>query len=119
MRAWTFITNHGLVLAYIAKHQKCTAREIASAIEVTEWTVHKIIDDLEEGGYIKRKRNGRVNIYRIDTSLHLRHDTIRDVLIGDLLRLLGWKSRIKTNDETALPLSTSSPESKNSVSLRT
>jgi DNA-binding transcriptional ArsR family regulator len=95
MPGWTFISNHGLVLAYIAKHPRSTAREIASAINITEWTVHKIIADLEAAGYIERQRVGRRNMYRTNPYLSLRHETIRDVRVGGLLKVLGWKHRRK------------------------
>ena len=95
MPRWTFISNHGLVLAYIAKHPRSTAREIASAINVTEWTVRKIIDDLEAAGYIERQKVGRRNMYRTNPYLSLRHETIRDVRVGGLLKVLGWKHRRK------------------------
>ena len=95
MPGWTFISNHGLVLTYIAKHPQSTAREIASAINITEWTVRKIIDDLEAAGYIERRKAGRRNMYRIDPYLYMRHETIRDVRVGDLLKVLGWRHRRK------------------------
>ena len=95
MGEWTFITNHGLILTYLAKRPQSTAREIAHAIGITEWTVHKIISELEEKGYIQRKRTGRRNVYRINPLLRLRHETIRDVMVGDLLKVLGWKRRSK------------------------
>ena len=91
MPEWTFISNHGLVLTYIAKHPQSTAREIASSIKSTEWTVRKIIDGLEAAGYIERQKVGRRNVYRIDPNLCLRHEIIRDVRVGDLLKVLGWK----------------------------
>jgi DNA-binding MarR family transcriptional regulator len=91
MSAWTLISHHGLVLTYIAKNPQSTARQIASAIKVTEWTVHKIIANLEKEGYIERKRLGRKNIYQIDPYLQMRHESIRDVRVGDLLRALGWR----------------------------
>ena len=91
MSEWTLVSNHGLVLTYIAKHRQSTAREIASAIKVTEWTVHKIIADLEKEGYIERQKVGRRNVYHINPSLYMRHETIRDVKVGDLLKVLGWK----------------------------
>lgn len=91
MPEWTIIGNHGLVLAYVSKHPQSTAREIASAIKITEWTVRKIIDDLEAAGYIKRQRVGRRNIYRINPDYSLRHETVRDVMVGDLLKVLGWR----------------------------
>jgi len=90
MSDWTLISNHGLVLAYIAKQQQSTAREIASAVKVTEWTVHKIIADLEREGYIKRQKVGRRNVYHINPSVYMRHETIRGVKVGDLLKVLGW-----------------------------
>jgi len=91
MPEWTFITNHGLVLTYIAKHPKSTAREIAVAIKITEWTVHRIIAELEKNGYAQRRRIGRRNVYHVNPDLRLRHETIRDVSLGDLLQVLGWR----------------------------
>ncbi len=55
---WTFITNHGLVLAYIAKYPQSTTRTVASAINLTERTVHKIVAELEAEKYIERQRVG-------------------------------------------------------------
>jgi len=91
MPEWTLISNHGLVLTYIAKHRQSTAREIASAIKITEWTVHKIIASLEDEGYIQRQKVGRRNIYRTNPYLYMRHETIRDIRVGDLLKVLGWR----------------------------
>lgn len=88
MPEWTIITNHGLVLAYLSKHQRSTAREIATAINITEWTVHKIINNLEAAGYIERQKIGRRNHYRINTNYSLRHETVKDVMVGDLLEAL-------------------------------
>lgn len=95
MPEWSFITNHGLVLAHIAKHPRSTAREIALTINITERATRKIITDLEAEGYIKRRRVGRNNVYRINPQPGLRHQAIRDVTVGDLLKVLGWKQRRK------------------------
>ena len=85
---WTFITNHGLVLAYIFHNPRHTAREIASHVGVTERTTHKIISDLEEAGYIDRRKTGRRNLYRVDPDLPLRHHTKKDILVSNLLAAL-------------------------------
>ena len=85
---WTIITNHGLVLAHIWKKPQSTARELASAIRVTEWTVRRIVAELEAAGYIERQRVGRSNVYRVNTDIRLRHETTRHVFVGDLLDLL-------------------------------
>ena len=88
MCSWTFITNHGAVLALIQKHKQITAREIALEIGVTERTVQRIIQDLELEGYIQKTRQGRVNVYLINEKLPLRHITQRDTVVKDLLQAL-------------------------------
>lgn len=85
---WTFITNHGLVLSYIYHHPTSTAREIADQIKVTERTVHKIISDLEQAGYIARRKSGRRNVYSVDPNLPLRHHTKKDIIVSELLEAL-------------------------------
>ena len=85
---WTFITNHGLVLSYIFHNPTSTARQIANYIGVTERTTHKIISDLEEAGYIRRRKIGRRNEYSVDPQLPLRHHTKTDVMVEDLLESL-------------------------------
>ncbi len=91
MSEWTFLTNHGLVLSYIALHPRATARDLAAAVGITERTTRKIIADLLEAGYIIKKREGRRNRYRIDANLPLRHPTHGVTAVGDLLQALGWK----------------------------
>lgn len=91
MPGWTIITNYGMVLAFIAKHPFSTVRQIALAIALTEWTVHKIIGELEAEGYIERRKVGRKNVYLIDPTRTLRHEMLRNVMVGDLLKVLGWE----------------------------
>jgi predicted DNA-binding transcriptional regulator YafY len=95
MPEWGFLTNHALVLSHIAKHPRITARELASAIGITERAVRKFIADLDAAGYITKKREGRGIRYRINPDLPLRHDTFREIAIGDFLESLGWKRRRK------------------------
>lgn len=91
MSEWTFITNHGLVLSYIARYSRSTAREIAQAVGITERSTHKIITDLEKAGYIARKKVGRQNQYQVNPDLPLRHHSHGEVTVGELLQVLGWK----------------------------
>lgn len=92
MSGWTFITNHGLVLATIAKHPNLTAREIGDTIGVTERTAHRIIMDLEAAGYITKTKVGRQNKYKIHPDMPIR-DGMSDAAVGELLVMLGWKRR--------------------------
>ncbi|MEW6033302.1 MAG: winged helix-turn-helix domain-containing protein [Chloroflexota bacterium] len=93
MPEWTFLTNHALVLGFLARHPRITAREVSLAIGITERATRKIIADLDDAGYIKKKREGRRIRYRINPDLPLRHTIHQDTAIGDFLRILGWKGR--------------------------
>ena len=84
-KPWTFITNHGLVLSYIFKNPSHTAREISNEIGITERTTHNIIIDLESVGYIIKQKQGRKNLYTINTNLPLRHHSKQDIIVDDLL----------------------------------
>jgi DNA-binding Lrp family transcriptional regulator len=92
MSEWAFITNHGLVLATIAKHPNLTAREIGDTVGVTERTAHRIILDLEEEGYISKTKVGRQNKYKIHPDMPLKNE-LSDAEVGELLVMLGWKRK--------------------------
>ena len=92
---WTFITNHGLVLAYIFHNPSHTAREISSHVGITERTAHKMISDLEDAGYINRRKSGRRNLYGVDPELPLRHHTKKDILVSNLLAALTSEPSVK------------------------
>ena len=92
MPEWTFVTNHALVLSFLAKQPRITAREMSSQIGITERTVRKIIADLDAAGYITKKKQGRGVRYRINPELSMRHDVNREIAVGDFLRALGWRS---------------------------
>jgi len=92
MTEWTFVTNHALVLATIAKNPDQTSREIGDDVGVTERTAHKIIMDLEKGGYITKTRVGVRNIYRIHPEISIR---TAEGAVGNLLELLGWQNKKK------------------------
>ena len=104
MAKWTFITNHGLVLSYIARNPRSTARVISQAVGITERTTHKIIAELEEAGYISRKKVGRKNQYNINTNLPLRHPSHTEVVVGDLLQLLAREKVAPVKEQMKLPI---------------
>jgi predicted transcriptional regulator len=90
MSEWKFITNHGLVLASIARGRGKTAREIGDEVGVTERTAHKIITDLDRDGYITKNKVGNRNTYKILPEVPIK---AADTEVGELLELLGWKRR--------------------------
>ena len=90
MSEWTFVTNHALVLAAVAKNPDKTAREIGDDAGVTERTAHKIIMNLEKDGYITKTKVGIKNTYRIHPELPIK---AADSAVGELLELLGWQRK--------------------------
>jgi predicted transcriptional regulator len=70
---WTFLTNHAHVLLCLARSPELRLRDVAALVGVTERAVQRIIADLEEAGYLTRRRHGRQNHYEIEQDLPLRH----------------------------------------------
>ena len=88
MAAWSFLTNHGLVLTHVGRHPDSTGREIAGAVGITERAVRSIVADLCAAEYLEPERVGRRNRYRVNATQPLRHVGDCAVTVGELLELL-------------------------------
>ena len=88
VKQWTFLTNHALVLLFVARHQRITAREISLEVGITERAVWMIIADLEEAGYLQKCREGRTVKYNVNHDMPMRHPTQQDVAVGNFLETL-------------------------------
>ena len=88
MAEWKFLTNHGAILALMARHGQITARDMAAWLGITERSVHRIIGDLEQAGYVVKARDGRVNRYAVDHDMPMRRPEAREMAVGDLLKVL-------------------------------
>lgn len=85
---WTFLTNHAHVLITLDANPDLVLREVAIQVGITERAVQRIVQDLEEEGFIRREKVGRKNHYEVLTSEHLRHAIEAHRTIGDLLKLI-------------------------------
>jgi DNA-binding MarR family transcriptional regulator len=85
---WTFITNHGAVLAILGHEGLITAREIATRLGITVRTVRRIISELDADGYIEIEKDGRRNRYTVNRKRPLRRADQREVAVADLLDIL-------------------------------
>ena len=56
---WTFLTNHSHVLIVLDSEPELVLREVAARVGITERAVQRVVQDLEEGGFIRRERVGR------------------------------------------------------------
>jgi hypothetical protein len=86
-RRWTFITNHAQVLLAVAQRPEVRVREIAVAAGITERYAYRILRDLQNAGYVERRRLGRCNLYRIHPELALGDPMVEDHSLWELLRL--------------------------------
>lgn len=91
---WTFLTNHGHVLLCLARAPELRLRDVAVEVGVTERAVQRIVADLEEGGYLVRRRSGRHNEYEINDSLPLRHALESHQSVQALVRLVSRGARV-------------------------
>jgi DNA-binding Lrp family transcriptional regulator len=88
-KKWTFLSNHGRVLAYLARNKQTTSQVIAYETGLSMREVQKLIDDLEKDGYITKEKVGRCNRYEVIPEMPLRHRLERRHTIGELLSALG------------------------------
>lgn len=87
-RHWTFLSNHGHVLICLARDPAARLRDVAIAVGITERAVQKIVSDLEEGGVVRRVRDGRRNRYRLFLDRPMRHPVEAHRSVGELLELI-------------------------------
>ena len=101
MAEWSFLTNHARALVCIARDPGVRLREIADVLGVTERRAFGIVNDLVEGGYVLKKKEGRRNRYRIQHHVALRVPVGRQATIGEVLRVLvdtGATEPVRTAD---------------------
>jgi DNA-binding MarR family transcriptional regulator len=82
---WTFVTNHFLVLASVARDPDLRVRDIAAHVGITERATQAILSDLVADGYIERIRIGRRNRYKIRRSADFRHPLVRGTTVGEVI----------------------------------
>ncbi len=90
---WTFLTNHAHVLILLDSDPNMVLREVAVQVGITERAVQRIVQDLQEGGFIEREKVGRQNRYRVIKDRPLRHPVEAHRKIGDLLRLISGEEK--------------------------
>lgn len=88
LRSWTFITNHAQILLAVARDPAATVVELAGAAEITERSAYRILADLQQAGYVRRRKLGRHNVYEINPTMPLRDPTIANECVRDLLSLI-------------------------------
>ncbi len=87
-KKWNFLSNYGLVLTHLFQNPRATLREIARGTDLTERAVYQIVRDLEEGGFIEKKRVGRRNIYTINEGALFGYPVYGELNIAQMITAL-------------------------------
>ena len=87
MDDWRFLTKHARALLFIASEPNTRLRDIADALGVTERTAYGIVADLSQAGYVAKEKEGRRNVYHIQSHMPVRDAVGQHRAIGDLLGL--------------------------------
>jgi DNA-binding transcriptional ArsR family regulator len=76
------------VLLTLARRPEATVAELARAAQITERSAYRVLADLQQAGYVRRRKVGRHNSYEINPSLPLGDPTVENELVTDLLKLV-------------------------------
>jgi DNA-binding IclR family transcriptional regulator len=93
--SWTFLTNHAQVLLGIAHNPDVRLRDLAQHVGITERAAQRILVDLVEAGYVKRRRVGRRNHYLINPRAEMRHAAQEGHSVGELLNVLELRDLVR------------------------
>ncbi|MCM8533081.1 MAG: winged helix-turn-helix domain-containing protein [Lentisphaeraceae bacterium] len=86
--SWTFLTNHAHIILCLAKSSSMRIRDLAVEVGITERAVQRIIAELIDEGYVTRLKEGRRNIYKLQTKKPLKHPVEAHKNIKDLVSLI-------------------------------
>lgn len=92
-QTWTFLSNHAHVLVCVAKNPDVRLSEVAALVGIRERTVHRIVHELIDSGYISVTKDGRNNVYSVDLDKPLRHPLEADHNIQAIIEPLLKKVR--------------------------
>ncbi len=65
MGSWSFVSNHGRVLLFLADDPGMRLNDIGARLRITERSAHSIVTDLTAAGYISKHKDGRRDRYQI------------------------------------------------------
>ena len=107
------------MLLIVVQRHDVRVREIASATGITERYAYRILRDLEDGGYVERRRHGRCNVYRVNPDLQLGDRVVEEQALWELLRLIGKDTSADVVAMTATLLTRSRNSARRSRHLNT
>ncbi len=88
MGGWSFVSNHGRVLLFLADDPGMRLHDIAARLHITERTAHGIVTDLTTAGYLSKHKDGRRDRYQILADQPLPEPITREKTFREVLAVL-------------------------------
>jgi MarR family protein len=88
MGSWSFVSNHGRVLLFLADDPGVRLHDMANRLRITERSAHGIVTDLTAAGYISKHKDGRRDRYQIVAHQPFPEPITREKIFRDVLALL-------------------------------
>lgn len=82
------LTNHALVLYWLAREPGLRLRDLADRVGVTERAATRIVVELSQAGYVSRHRLGRRSFYELHADAPLQERLDHPRTVGDLLSIM-------------------------------
>jgi DNA-binding transcriptional MocR family regulator len=88
MSDWDLLSYHGIAIVCVARDPGQRLRDLADDMGVTERTAFRVVDELVDEGYLRRYRDGVRSRYEVVSEAALRHPTLQEHRVGELLSVL-------------------------------
>ncbi len=95
---WNFFSNYAHILVCLAEDPHARLRDIAQRVGITERSASRLVAELDRAGILSRVKDGRRNMYVIDTGQHLRHALEEHCTVGEMLAFILSPEKVRELD---------------------
>jgi hypothetical protein len=88
MCSWSFVSNHGRVLVFLADDPGMRLHDMAARLHITERSAQGIVNDLTAAGFISKHKDDRRNRDQIVARQPLPEPITREKIFREALALL-------------------------------
>ena len=88
-RGWSIVSNHGYALLCLSANPDLRLWQLAAMVGVRERSIHRIVDQLVESGYVTRVKDAGRLRYQVHHEMPLGRSRLSEYTVGTLLDALG------------------------------
>lgn len=87
-RGWAIVSNHGYALLCLSVNPDLRLWQLAAMVGVRERSIHRIVDQLVDAGYVTREREAGRLRYQVHREMPLGRARLSEYTVGTLLDAL-------------------------------